>query len=223
MRVRRGRGGPWGASDSLSRSSGYGYQELPWLGSPRVDHVGLTCPSLCPLSQHSWHLHARIFCWGGSLHLAQLGFEASHGQLAAAWAPSTLGLPTPWVPVRGSPVGKLPLITSQPKARGVRKCEIPPGALGSTRWEANQRDPVATLGKASLGLQVWPPGPQLFLLLCSILACWCDEEWCAGLCVCGSSTARSKSWYGPSLRAGRVKVSVKTKYFNPGQKSQTKA
>lgn len=29
VRVRRGRGGPRGASDSLSRSSGSGYQELP--------------------------------------------------------------------------------------------------------------------------------------------------------------------------------------------------
>ena len=51
--------------------------EWTMLNSP----APLSVPSA---GQHLWNLHTRIFLWRGSLHLAQLGFEASSGQLAAA-------------------------------------------------------------------------------------------------------------------------------------------
>ena len=52
---------------------------------PEWTMLNLPPPLSVPLAgQHPRHLHTRIFCWGGSLHLARLGFEASSGQLVAA-------------------------------------------------------------------------------------------------------------------------------------------
>ncbi|KAM9693307.1 LOW QUALITY PROTEIN: microcephalin-like [Dama dama] len=90
-------------------------------------------------------------CWEDALHLAQLGFVASNGQLET-WPLSALGLPTPRVPERGSPVAKLPLIHLSPEHDGgpvlkdvVAYVEV---------WSANGRNKTFSSQLVDMGAKV---------------------------------------------------------------------
>ena len=114
------------------------------LGSLVLEQVGsavdLTHLFLFVLSPELASIHGicifRSLYWEDVLCVVQLGLLASNGQLAVTWPLSALGLPTPQVPGRCSPVAKLPLIHLSPN-RGDRKPDLPPGLLGFIQWEAS--------------------------------------------------------------------------------------
>ena len=133
--------GTWGHSERQARYSKL-MQET--LGSLVLVQAGSGMDSthlfLFVLSPELASIHGicifRSLYWEDALRVVQLGLLASNDQLAVTWPLSALGLPTPRIPGRCSPVAKLPLIPLSPN-RGDRKPDLPPGVLGFIQWEAS--------------------------------------------------------------------------------------
>ena len=133
--------GTWGHSERQARYSKLMQETLGSLvlvqAGSGVDSTHLFLLVLSPelASIHGIYVFRSLY-WEDALHVVQLGLLASNGQLAVIWPLIALGLPTPWVPERCSPVAKLPLIHLSPN-RGVRKPNLPPGVLGFIQWGAS--------------------------------------------------------------------------------------
>ena len=133
--------GTWGHSERQARYSKLMQETLGSLvlvqAGSGVDSTHLFLFVLSPdlASIHGICIFRSLY-WEDALHVVQLGLLASNGQLAVTWPLSALGLPTPQVPGRCSPVAKLPLIHLSPN-RGDRKPDLPPGLLGFIQWEAS--------------------------------------------------------------------------------------
>ena len=133
--------GTWGHSERQARYSKLMQETLGSLvlvqAGNGVDSTHLFLFVLSPelASIHGIYVFRSLY-WEDALHVVQLGPLASNGQLAVTWPLIALGLPTPRVPGRCSPVAKLPLIHLSPN-RGVRKPDLPPGVLGFIQWGAS--------------------------------------------------------------------------------------
>ena len=182
-------------------------RKLLGLGKSRTVWAQLTC-SLClspqPAGTHGTCIFGSL-CWEDALHLAQLGFAASNGQLGETWPLSAVGLPTPYsqreVVLRPN---FLWYVSAQ--NRTVRSDSLKSFWTTGAYWARsdNLEEPSGPPWKGlprAAAVAFWPTA--LPLSHPGVLA-W--QRWCAALCACSMSIALSRPWGGSSISADWVNI-----------------